>query len=94
MNNWKKGDKAICVRDEGFKIFWLTNVPQVKKEYIVTSVEGNYLTLEGFDQKDQWHIKCFEKPKSLTRQLADDFLSNLVVREAEFERVFTLNAKF
>lgn len=92
MSNWKKGDKALCISDAEFKEMDLIVRPEQGKEYTVRSVVGNYIVLEEFYGLDQWHVRSFSK--SLSTILAARLLSGIVDERPEFERTFSLTAKF
>jgi len=95
MNTIKKGDTVKCVSEKGWLL--IDQKPLLGKDYKVLEVDGNYLILEGFSHNthaDMWHSRNFEKVKSLTQILAEAFLGSLVEEKPEYERVFTLSAKF
>lgn len=95
MKSIKKGDTVKCISENGWLLF--DQKPLLGKDYKVIAVDGNYLVLEGFlheTHQDLWHVRNFEKVKSLTQLLAESFLGSVVEERPEYERVFTLSAKF
>lgn len=94
MSTIKKGDKVRCISNEGWILFDAEKRPEVGHEYKVSSTEGNYIILEGFDQQDMWHVRNFEKHQTITQLLAETFFGSIVEERPEYERVFTLLAKF
>ncbi len=94
MKAIKKGDTVICNDDSKWKFLGLNKYPKANQEYKVTEIDGDYLVLEGMDQNDCWHISHFDKKKNLTEILAESFLGSVVEERPEYERVFTLSAKF
>lgn len=96
MKNLKKGDTVTCLDDSGFKKMELSIHPESKRDYVVRSVSGNYLVLEGFYGLDEWHVRYFEKkqPEWANRKLAEQFVANETIERPEYERVFSLTAKF
>lgn len=90
----KVGDEIVCTKDSEWRLYPIANHPKVNEICRVTHVEGNYVSLEGYDINDGFHVRNFKKRRSFVGKLADRMLESLVSERHDNPKVFTLSAEF